>query len=275
LATRNRRTRKPVAILYIDLKHRSSRKKLLNSRQTIDQAIGDARRLLVITGAGISAESGISTFRDANGWWKTYKPEELATRKAFDRDPSEVWRWYDMRRAIVAGAEPNPAHRALARVEASGRRVVIVTQNVDDLHERAGSREIIHVHGSIWQLKCTAEETVFEDRRVPLPVIPPICPCGHIARPNIVWWDEDLDPAVIARVDALFDEPFDLVLVIGTQATFDYIRNWALRGRAQGALLVEINLRTTPLTPYVDVRLEGKAGEVLDAILSNQSNRLG
>jgi NAD-dependent deacetylase len=236
--------------------------------EMISQAVRNARRLLAITGAGVSAESGIPTFRDANGWWKTYKPEELATREAFNRDPAKVWRWYDMRRAIVAGAEPNLAHRALARAEILGRRVAIVTQNVDDLHERAGSREIIHVHGSIWQLRCVAEGTVFEDRRVPLAVIPPRCPCGHIARPNIVWWDEDLDPVVTARVDTLVSEPFDLVLAVGTEASFNYVREWALRAKARGALLVEVNPRATALTPDVDVRIEGLAGEVLDAILA-------
>src|SRR4051812_47629695 len=139
-------------------------------------AIRSAQRLLVITGAGISAESGIPTFRDQAGWWKSHDPEALATRTAFDRDPIEVWRWYEMRRGIVANARPNLAHEALARAEASGRRVAIVTQNVDDLHERAGSREVIHVHGDIWQLKCMKDGSVFEDRRVPLPVLPPRCP---------------------------------------------------------------------------------------------------
>ena len=232
------------------------------------QAGRNARRLLVITGAGVSAESGIPTFRDPSGWWRKFKPEELATREAFNRDPAEVWRWYDMRRAMIAGAEPNLAHRALARAEASGCRVAIVTQNVDDLHERAGSREVIHVHGSIWQLKCTVDGTVFEDRRVPLPSIPPRCPNGHLARPNIVWWDEELDPTVAARVNALVNERFDVVLVVGTEATFDYIRDWALTARTRGGLLVEVNLRTTDLTPDVDVRIEGKAAEVLNDILA-------
>jgi NAD-dependent deacetylase len=142
-----------------------------------------------------------------------------------------------------------------------------LTQNVDDLHERAGSREIIHVHGSIWELKCTADDTIFEDRRVPLPEIPPRCPSGHLARPNIVWWDEELDPGVVDRIDTILDESFDVVLVVGTEATFDYIRDWALRAKARGALLVEINPRITALTAQADARIEGKAGEVLDAIL--------
>jgi NAD-dependent protein deacetylase/lipoamidase len=231
------------------------------------EAVRQARRILVITGAGVSAESGIPTFRDPNGWWKQYRPEDLATQAAFDRDPAEVWRWYDMRRGIIARAEPNPGHRALARAEASGRRVTIVTQNVDDLHERAGTREIIHLHGNIWQLRCTAEGRIFEDRRVPLPVIPPLCACGHIARPNVVWFNEMLDPAVTGRVDKLVGEAFDCVLVVGTEATFYYIQEWARRAKARGALLVEVNPRATALTPEADLWIEGKAGEVLDGIL--------
>lgn len=234
---------------------------------SFDSRVSTATRFLVITGAGVSAESGIPTFRDPGGWWKTYKPEEFATREAFDRDPAEVWRWYDKRRAGVAAAAPNFAHMALARAERLGRHVAIVTQNVDDLHERAGSRHVVHVHGDIWQLQCTVDGSIFEDRRVPLPTLPPLCPDGHLARPNIVWWDEELDPDVVARVDAWLNEPFDVALVVGTEATFDYIREWALRAKARGALLVEVNPRVTELTPDVDVRFEGTAGEVLDAVL--------
>jgi NAD-dependent deacetylase len=241
---------------------------------SIKQAVRDANRLLVITGAGISAESGIPTFRDPedpNRLWEKYDPEKVATREAFEADPIEVWRWYEMRRRIVARAKPNPAHLALARAERSGRRVAIVTQNVDDLHERAGSREVVHVHGSIWQLRCMGDGRVFEDRRVPLPSLPPRCPCGEIARPNIVWFDEDLDPVVEAHVDALVEEPFDVALVVGTEAKF--IREWALRAKARGARLVEVNPRTTVLTESCE-RLAGKAGEVLDVLFPDESKGL-
>jgi len=231
------------------------------------RAVRDTRRLLVITGAGVSAQSGVPTFRDPNGWWKTHRPEDLATQAAFDKDPAEVWRWYELRRDIIHRAEPNAAHRALARAEATGARVAIVTQNVDDLHERAGSGEILHVHGSIWQLKCVVDGSIYEDRQVPLPEIPPRCPRGHIARPNVVWWGEGLDPEITARAGCLVNEPFDVLLVVGTEATFEYIRQWALRAKARGALLVEVNPRVTSLTPDVDHRIAGEAGEALDALL--------
>ena len=227
-----------------------------------------SERLLVISGAGVSAESGIPTFRDPNGWWKQYRPQDLATQEAFDRDPVLVWQWYDMRRGIVAKALPNPAHRALARVEAGGKRVVIVTQNVDDLHERAGSTDVIHVHGSLWQLRCTFEGTVFDDHAVPLLRLPPTCACGRIARPNVVWFNETLDPAITSRVHDLTHTPFDAVLVIGTEASFYYIQRWASQAKRTGALLIEVNPRTTSLTPHADVHLEGKAGEILEALFS-------
>ncbi|HEY3158124.1 MAG TPA: Sir2 family NAD-dependent protein deacetylase [Vicinamibacterales bacterium] len=247
-----------------------SRRSSITAHQAIgvERAIRDASRLLVITGAGVSAESGIPTFRDPGGWWKQRNPEEMATRKAFDDDPAEIWGWYDMRRGMIARAQPNRAHRALARAEVLGRTVSIVTQNVDDLHERAGSREVVHVHGSIWELRCIADGHVFEDRRVPLPMLPPRCEDGHLARPNVTWWDEDPDAEVITRVDALLDAPYDVVLVVGTEATFDYIQNWARRAKRLGALLVEINPRETTLTPEADARIAAPAGEALDGIVA-------
>ena len=228
----------------------------------------DAEQILVITGAGISAESGLPTFRDPDGWWNRINPEELATRAAFDRDPVQVWRWYEHRRSQLASVDVNAAHRALARAEDQGRRVAIVTQNVDDLHERAGSREVVHVHGNLWELRCLRDGTVFEDRRVPLPSLPPKCACGSVARPNIVWFDENLDPDVVARVDALVSESFDTVLVIGTEATFDYIVHWALTATRRGAKLIEVNPRETPLTQHAHMHIAARAGEVLDAAFS-------
>jgi NAD-dependent deacetylase len=229
--------------------------------------IQQAHSLLVITGAGVSAESGVPTFRDPSGWWRQIPPDAIATRAAFDRDPVDVWRWYEARRQGIAAASPNEAHLALARVERAGCRVAIVTQNVDDLHERAGSREVVHVHGSIWELQCTVDGIVFEDRRVPFPALPPRCPDGHLARPHVVWWDEELDADVVARVEHLVREPFDVALVIGTEATFDYIRHWALTAKAHGARLVEINPRITELSRDVDYRVSRTAGEALSDLV--------
>ena len=230
----------------------------------VKSALARAQRILVITGAGISAESGIPTFRSEGGWWRSHNPEELATLKSFEADPQKVWEWYDYRRKSIAAAAPNLAHEALAAWERSGKHVAIITQNVDDLHERAGSSEVIHIHGSIWEVVCQKDGTVIEDRRTPLNEIPPFCSCGGLLRPNVVWFDEELPIDECKKIDSLFREgSFDVALVIGTEATFDYVRGYATEARRQGALLVEINLKPTELTDSVDIHLTGKAGEIL------------
>ena len=223
-----------------------------------------ARNVLVLTGAGISAESNIPTFRGEDGWWRSLNPAELATFSAFEKDPKLVWEWYEYRRGLIANASPNPGHRVLAELEAPDREVFIITQNVDDLHERAGSRHVVHIHGSIWNVICLKDGKTFEDRRVPLPTLPPTCNCGGILRPGVVWFGESLPPDACAHIDDyLRHTRIDVALVIGTEATFGYIGDWALRAKRLGALLVEINPNPTVLSPSADVRLQGKAGEIL------------
>src|SRR5690242_13923315 len=161
----------------------------------------NARSVAVLTGAGVSAESGVPTFRGNNGLWKQYRPEDLATPEAFSRDPKLVWEWYDWRRGLIAEAQPNAGHFALAAIESRLPRFALITQNVDDLHERAGTRNVLHVHGSIWILRCT--ECGFEqvDKRVPLPQIPPRHRCGTqtgLLRPGVVWFGESLPQDVWA-----------------------------------------------------------------------------
>lgn len=234
---------------------------------TVVQKLRDARNVLVLTGAGVSAESNVPTFRGEGGWWRSLNPAELATFSAFRRDPRLVWEWYDYRRGLIAGASPNPAHHVLAGLEGPARDVFIITQNVDDLHERAGSHRVVHIHGSIWRVTCLADGNTYEDRRVPLPGLPPTCACGALLRPGVVWIGESLPTAPCAQVDDYFHQSWiDVALVIGTEATFSYIGDWALRAKRSGALLVEINPNPTVLTQYVDVKLQGKAGEVLEEI---------
>lgn len=231
-------------------------------------ALATARRVLVVSGAGISAESGIPTFRSEGGWWLGENPEELATLAAFEKNPEKIWKWYDYRRQLIARAEPNAAHRAVAGWERPGRGVFVITQNVDDLHERAGSSDVVHIHGSIWRLRCMREGgPVWEDRRAPLPKLPPDCPCGGIARPDVVWFDEDLPPDACARVKEFFAAGrVDVAFVVGTEATFDYVRGYAEEARSRGALVVEVNPGRTQLTDAAHVRLAGKAGEILAAL---------
>jgi NAD-dependent deacetylase len=223
-----------------------------------------AQHILVLTGAGVSAESNIPTFRGKNGWWRSMNPEELATLAAFKRNPQLVWEWYDYRRRLIAEAVPNAAHRVLADLESPRTDVFIITQNVDDLHERAGSSHVVHIHGSIWTVTCFNEGNSYQDRRVPLPELPPLCPCGGILRPGVVWFDEDLPSDACAEIEEYFNNTkIDVVLVVGTEATFDYIRDWALSAKHSGALLVEINPGLTALSDYADVRLKGNAGVIL------------
>lgn len=230
----------------------------------VSERIKTARSIMAITGAGISAESGIPTFRTEDGLWNKVNPLDFATREAFLADPVRVWQWYDERRAEMAKARPNPAHTALAELERSGRQVFIITQNVDDLHERAGSKDVVHIHGSMWQVRCERDGTVHENREVPLSELPPTCMCGNVMRPDVVWFGEKLPWEPVERIHRYFlESKIDLCLVVGTEATFGYILQWALQARDAGALLVDINPRDTGLSSLVDVHLEGRAGELL------------
>jgi NAD-dependent deacetylase len=234
----------------------------------VRERLARAKNVMVITGAGISAESGVPTFRDEQGLWREFNPLDYATPEAFERDPVRVWKWYDQRRVNLAQAGPNPAHRALAALQRPGRRVFIVTQNVDDLHEQAGSKEVVHIHGSLWRIRCERDGTVLENREAPLAENPPHCMCGEVMRPDVVWFGEELPRQQLEQIDRyLLEDGIDLCLVIGTEASFGYIVQWALQARAAGAMVVDVNPRDTGLGSLVDVRLRGKAGEVLPMLL--------
>jgi len=234
----------------------------------VRERLAKARNVMVITGAGVSAESGIPTFRDEKGLWREFNPLDYATREAFKRDPVKVWKWYDERRVNMAQARPNPAHVALVAMARPGRRVFIVTQNVDDLHEQAGSKEVVHIHGSLWRIRCERDGTVLENRDVPLSDDPPTCMCGEVMRPDIVWFGEELPRQPVEQIiHYLLDGGIDLCLIVGTEATFGYIVQWALQAREAGAMVVEVNPRDTGLGSVADVHLRGKAGEMLPSLL--------
>ena len=156
------------------------------------QWLAAATSVAALTGAGISAESGVPIFRGAGGLWRDYKPEDLATPEAFARDPRLVWEWYDWRRQAIQKAQPNAAHRALVQLDKRTPRFTLVTQNVDGLHHLAGSGRILKLHGDIWRMRCTACGADWPDRRAPLPKLPPHCACGGLARPGVVWFGEPL-----------------------------------------------------------------------------------
>lgn len=236
----------------------------------VRELLQGARSVFVLTGAGASAESGIPTFRGADGWWKKFRAEELATPQAFSENPKLVWEWYDHRRRLVAEALPNDGHRALAKIEGRAERFLLATQNVDDLHERAGSRNVEHVHGSLWRVRCTSCSHAGELRDTPLPETPPRCKaCRGLLRPDIVWFGETLNPAVVQRIGDFLQKlsTRDAALVVGTTAVFGYIQQWALMAKQSGAAVIEINPQETPLTQAADYALRAKSAEVLPQIV--------
>ena len=154
--------------------------------------------VVVLTGAGISAESGVPTFRGEQGLWRSFRPQELATPEAFHHDPTLVWEWYDWRRSLINSCEPNEAHRALAEMESALSDFCLITQNVDGLHQQTGSRTVLELHGNIWRTRCLGCDRVAEDHRVPLPELPPACSqCGALLRPDVVWFGESLPQDVL------------------------------------------------------------------------------
>ncbi len=230
------------------------------------EALSRAKRISVLTGAGISAESGVPTFRGQDGLWRQYRAEALATPEAFERDPALVWEWYDWRRGIISAVAPNPAHFVLASWESFFPRFALVTQNIDGLHAKAGSRNLIELHGNIWKLRCTREHTVSEDFRTPLPRIPPLCPaCGALLRPHVVWFGESLEPEVIAEAFRTSGAS-EVMLVVGTSAVVYPAASLPAAAAAAGALVAEINPDPTPLTPSLEISIRGKAGEVLPLV---------
>lgn len=232
-----------------------------------------ARRLVVFTGAGVSAESGIPTFRDAlTGLWARFDPEQLATEAAFRSDPSTVWRWYAERRAAIAAAQPNAAHRAIAALEARGLRVSVVTQNIDGLHARAGSHEVLELHGNILRVKCLEGcgnperiEPAFDWRADPRE--PPPCPrCGAPLRPDVVWFGELLPPDVFSRAERAALS-CDLMLVVGTSALVHPAAGLPLLARQAGARIAVVNPQETPIDALADRVLCGSAASVLPGLL--------
>ncbi len=225
-----------------------------------------AKHVAVSTGAGISAESGIPTFRGKEGLWKKYRAEELAAPTAFAQNPELVWEFYEWRRGIIAEKMPNPGHKVIARWESVFPVFSLITQNIDGLHQKAGSTEMVELHGNIWKLRCTDEGTISENHQTPLEEVPPLCPdCGALLRPHVVWFGESLSPTVLQKAFQLSSE-CDVMCVIGTSALVQPAASLPLAAAEAGAKIVEINPDPTPLTPYADFSFRGKAGEILPLI---------
>jgi NAD-dependent deacetylase len=238
--------------------------------QRLIEQLRAATRVTVVTGAGVSAASGVPTFRGAGGLWKHYRAEDLATPEAFARDPATVWEWYDWRRQLIAKAEPNDAHRVLARWESRFPTFTLITQNVDGLHERAGSTRIIRYHGSIWRLQCSAScagsAGGWGDLRAPLPELPPRCAhCRALARPGVVWFGEPIPPEA-AREAARSAANCDVFLAIGTSSIVYPAAGLAHEAARAGAFTAEINIEATEASAAMDLAIAAPAEQVLPAI---------
>jgi NAD-dependent deacetylase len=223
-----------------------------------------ARRVTVLTGAGVSAASGVPTFRGAGGLWRSFRAEALATPEAFERDPALVWEWYEWRRAAIAACAPNAAHDVLAQWTRQSTGCCVITQNVDDLHLRAGTERLVRLHGSIWELACWdgCGASTWRDERVPLPSRPATCPtCGSLARPAVVWFGESLSPTDLNA--AAMACQCDVFMAVGTSAIVYPAAGLLQQARARGAFTAEINLEPTPASSAVDVAVQGGAETVL------------
>jgi NAD-dependent deacetylase len=236
----------------------------------VAQRLRSARKVFVITGAGISAESGVPTFRGAGGHWRNFRAEDLASPEGFARDPAMVWEWYNDRRRNLLDVQPNPGHLAIAALEQRIPHFLLATQNVDGLHQEAGSRHIETIHGDIWTTRCLGCGEERRERRRIFDQFPPACDrCGGMLRPAVVWFGEMLPTEPLERIAAFLSDapPVDVTLLIGTTALFGYIQSWALGTQGQGALIVEVNPESTVLSDSADVCLRGPSGEVLPRLL--------
>ncbi len=244
-------------------------------REKIEEAasiLARSRRTVATTGAGISQESGIPTFRDPEGLWSKHRPEELATREAFLSNPKLVWGWYRERLRLAREVRPNPGHYALADLERLLPRFLLVTQTVDNLHRRAGSREVIELHGCIERYRCfdyahPAEESPdWGDD-------PPLCHCGSLIRPDVVWFGEPLPEA---ELECAFGETqrCDVLLAIGTSGLVHPAALLPNVARQVGAKVIEINIHGSAVTDISDLFLEGESGRILPELVALVGNSL-
>jgi NAD-dependent deacetylase len=236
--------------------------------EAITAALRDSVHVAVLTGSGVSAESGVPTFRDAqSGLWARFDPRDLATPEAFFRDPALVWKWYRWRRELVARAAPNPGHVALARLAELVPELTLVTQNVDGLHQKAGSRDVIEFHGNLFSNRCFSGDCPGGECDDEAEA--PRCPaCGGYLRPGVVWFGEAIPQAALDASAAAVAR-CDLFLSVGTSATVWPAAGLADEAHVRGAMVVEMNLEHTPQTGRSDYALQGKSGELLPELVDS------
>lgn len=228
-------------------------------------------RITFLTGAGISADSGIPTFRGKSGLWEKVDIDKVATPEGFAENPKLAWEWYDSRRVIMKDCKPNRAHDIITKLEQKGYDVVVITQNIDNLHRDSGTKNIIELHGNIWYVRCTRGCGVWEDRTAPMPSLPPICACGAIVRPHVVWFGEMLDVSIVsAAYQRLFKT--DVCVVVGTSGVVYPAAGFAEIAKGNGAYVIEVNLEQTPISAYADESHFGRASVVLPSLFKEYLN---
>jgi NAD-dependent deacetylase len=229
------------------------------------KAVLSAGRIAVLTGAGVSAESGIPTFRSNGGFWRNNRFQDLATPHGFARDPKFVWQWYEERRRGIAAARPNAGHEALARMEQRTPEFTLITQNVDGLHEAAGSKNVIRLHGDIWTLRCTKCGHERVDRGA-LTELPPYCECGGMLRPGVVWFGEDLPPGAMEGAGEAVRQA-EVLIVAGTSAQVYPAASLIPLALRSGATVIEINPEETDFSGGVTIALRGSSAGILPRLV--------
>ncbi len=228
------------------------------------ELVANAKYLIALTGAGVSKESNVPTFRGEDGLWRNYNAMELATPSAFANNPKLVWEWYTWRQGLIAKCEPNPGHLTLAKWEETGLLKSLITQNVDGLHRRAGSSNVLEVHGNLWALKCTSCN--YNDRlSAPAEGIPECPECGSMLRPDVVWFGESLDSEVMASVYTNLENA-TVCLIIGTSGIVQPAAMFPIMVKQRGGTLIEFNVEASRLTHSVDYHIQGPSGETLPAL---------
>ena len=238
--------------------------------QEFRNRLTSARAVTILTGAGLSADSGVPTFRGVHGLWRNYRAEDLATPEAFERNPQLVWEWYNWRRELLATKQPNDAHYALAELERRHEQFWLITQNVDGLHRAAGSHKLSEIHGNIWKVRCTECGHVEDNRDVPIAILPTCTQCTGLLRPHIVWFGESLNSDDLLRCDAAL-RGCDVLLIIGTSGVVYPAAGFAAFAKDAGAFVGEINIEETSHTNLVDLCLHGRAKDVVPLLVSEGS----
>ena len=232
---------------------------------TVAQKLKDSRKIVFVTGAGISQESGIPTFRGKDGYWRKYDPMKLASIDAFYDDPKLVWEWYEDRRKNILDVKPNEGHFAISQME-EFKDVVILTQNIDGLHQRSGSTNVLELHGSIIRIKCTVCDFI-DNITENFESLPPKCKCGSMLRPDVVWFGEPL-PQNIWQSAIKEASVCDVMVIVGTSLVVSPANTLHVYAKQNGAILIEVNPEKTVMSNDMDLSIQATSAEVLPKILS-------